>query len=70
MPNELEATRNALSSSLSGALNNAASIITKDYLSRLESCEIIPPSTEGSRPTLADYCFSALCSIPRATKRS
>ena len=54
MPNELEVTRNTLSSSLSGALNNAASIITKDYLSRLESCEIMEPSTEDTEIDIAE----------------
>ena len=46
MPNELEVTQNKLNSALNGALNNAASIITKDYLGRLETYEILPPSEE------------------------
>ena len=54
MPNELEVTRNNLNYSLSGALNNAASIITKDYLSRLESCEIVPPSAEDADIDIAE----------------
>ena len=41
MPNELEVTQNKLNSALNGALNNAASIITKDYLGRLETYEIL-----------------------------
>ena len=46
MPNELEATRNRQSSALSSALANAASIITKNYLGRLEAFEIMDPSEE------------------------
>lgn len=46
MPNELEATRNRQSSALNSALANAASIITKNYLGRLEAFEIMDPSEE------------------------
>ena len=46
MANELKTLENKLSSSLSRALNNAASIITKDYLASLDTYEIMKPSVE------------------------
>ena len=46
MANQLKAVKNNLSNSLSGALNTAASIITKDYLARLDTYEIMKPSVE------------------------
>lgn len=46
MPNELEVTQNRLNLELGGALKNAASIITKDYLASLDTYKILPPSSE------------------------
>ena len=46
MANELKTLENKLSNSLSGALNNAVSIITKDYLACLDTYEIMKPSVE------------------------
>ncbi len=46
MSNEVEMTQNKMNDVLNGALNNAASIITKDYLERLETYDIQETSTE------------------------
>ena len=46
MSSELELTQNKMNTALTGALNNAATIITRDYLGRLESYEIMTPSAE------------------------
>lgn len=46
MPNELELTQAKLDNALNDSLYNAAAIITKDYLDRLEKYEILKPSTE------------------------
>ena len=46
MPNELEVTKNKMDTALEKTLNNASSIITKDYLARLETYKIMSPSTE------------------------
>ena len=54
MPNELEATQNKLNKELNSSLNNAAAIITRDYLDRLESYEILPPSAEDLDIDIAD----------------
>lgn len=54
MENELETTQNKLNNALSGALFNASSIITKDYLERLESYDIVVPSEEDIDINIAD----------------
>lgn len=46
MPNEVKATEKRMNDELSGSLNNAAAIITKDYLEKLERYEIMNPSEE------------------------
>lgn len=46
MANELEVTQTKINNALNDSLNNASAIITKDYLDRLETFEILPPSTE------------------------
>lgn len=46
MANELEVTQTKLNNELNRSLNNASAIITKDYLERLETFEILPPSAE------------------------
>lgn len=46
MANELEITQNKMDKELNSSLSNAISIITKDYLDRLDTYEILPPSTE------------------------
>ena len=46
MGNEIEITQNKLNHVLDGALSNASSIITKDYLDRIETLDIVKPSTE------------------------
>ena len=46
MANELEATQNKLNNALNDSLNNASSIITKDYLDRLDTYDIMQPSEE------------------------
>lgn len=46
MRNEVEVTQNKLNGALDSALNNASVIITKNYLDRLESYEIMNPSEE------------------------
>ena len=46
MAKDLEAIQNNLDEELSVSLNNAATIITKNYLSELEKYEIVSPSAE------------------------
>lgn len=46
MPNDLDIKQKELNAALNDSLVNAAAIITKDYLSRLEKYEIMKPSTE------------------------
>lgn len=46
MANELEITQNNLNTGLNNSLNDASAIITKDYLSKLESYELVVPSEE------------------------
>lgn len=46
MANEVEVEQKNLNAALDRSLNNAAAIITRNYLDRLESYEIVPPSTE------------------------
>ena len=48
MPYEIENTQKSLNDALNVSLNNAASIITKDYLDRLESFEVMEPSEEDT----------------------
>ena len=43
MPNEVKETENKREAALSSSLNNAAAIITKDYLEKLERYEIVNP---------------------------
>lgn len=46
MANELEKTQKRMASALVDSLGNATSIITKNYLDRLETYDLIPPSEE------------------------
>ena len=46
MINELEVSQAKLNSTLNDSLNNASAIITKDYLDKLETYEILKPSIE------------------------
>ena len=46
MASELEVTQKNLNDSLNDSLNNASAIITKNYLDRLETFEILQPSEE------------------------
>ncbi|MEG0897472.1 MAG: DUF87 domain-containing protein [Ruthenibacterium sp.] len=46
MVNELEATQASMNRILSSSLDSATSIITKNYLDRLEVYDLIPPSEE------------------------
>lgn len=46
MLNELEVSQAKLNSTLNDSLNNASAIITKDYLDKLETYEILKPSIE------------------------
>ena len=46
MANELEVTQTKLNNALNGSLNNASAIITKNYLDKLETFEILNPSAE------------------------
>ncbi len=46
MANELEITQKQMAGAMTAALDNAASIITKNYLERLETYRIIEPSEE------------------------
>lgn len=48
MANELEVTQTKLNNALNGSLNNASAIITKDYLDKLETFEILNPSAEDT----------------------
>ncbi len=48
MANELEITQAEMNSELNESINNAASIITKNYLDRLEALDIIVPSAEDT----------------------
>jgi hypothetical protein len=54
MANELEITQNKLSNALSSSLNSASAIITKDYLAKLETYEILVPSEEDIDINIAD----------------
>ena len=54
MKNDLEVTQTSLNDALNKSLNNASSIITKDYLDRLESFEILPPSQEDKDIDIAE----------------
>ena len=54
MANELEVTQNKLNNALNDSLNNAFAIITKDYLDRLETYEILPPSAEDTDIDIAE----------------
>lgn len=46
MADEIEVTRGEMTNKLNASMDNAASIINKDYLARLESYEIVSPSVE------------------------
>lgn len=46
MEKQLEVTQAKLNNALNSSLNNASAIITKDYLDRLESYDILAPSAE------------------------
>ena len=46
MLSEIQTTQNKLSRTLDSSLNNAAAIITKSYLDRLETYDIMRPSEE------------------------
>ncbi|MEF9939689.1 MAG: DUF87 domain-containing protein [Clostridium sp.] len=46
MANELEVTQTSMNRALSSSLDSATSIITKNYLDRLEVYDLIPPSEE------------------------
>lgn len=48
MANELEVTQTKLNNALNGSLNNASAIITKDYLDKLETFEVLNPSAEDT----------------------
>lgn len=48
MANELEITQAEMNSELNESINNAAAIITKNYLDRLEALDIIVPSAEDT----------------------
>lgn len=48
MANELEKTQKSMATALTSSLDNAASIITKNYLDRLEVYELIKPSEEDT----------------------
>lgn len=54
MENELNIYQNNLSNKLSNAFNDASSIITKDYLSKLETYEIINPSEDDIDINIAE----------------
>ena len=54
MANELEATQNKLNSTLNDSLINASAIITKDYLDRLETYDIVEPSEEDIDISIAE----------------
>lgn len=54
MGNELEATQSKLNNALNGSLNNASAIITKDYLDKLESYDLVVPSEEDIDISIAD----------------
>ena len=58
MANELEVTQTKLNNALNGSLNNASAIITKDYLDKLETFEILNPSAEDT--DIAFYLSIAL----------
>ncbi|MGN0421676.1 MAG: ATP-binding protein [Lachnospiraceae bacterium] len=46
MANELERTQKQMASAMTASLDNAASIITKNYLDKLETYDLIKPSEE------------------------
>ena len=46
MANELEKTQKQMTSAMTASLDNATSIITKNYLDRLETYNLINPSEE------------------------
>lgn len=54
MANELEATQNKLNNALNGSLNNASAIITKNYLNRLETYDLVLPSEEDIDINIAE----------------
>ncbi len=54
MANELRTTQNRLSEALDNSLQNAAEIITKDYLGQLENYEIMEPSAEDIDINIAE----------------
>lgn len=54
MGNELEATQSKINNALNGSLNNASAIITKDYLDKLESYDLVVPSEEDIDISIAD----------------
>lgn len=54
MANELEETQARLSNALNGSISNASAIITKDYLDKLESYEILTPSAEDTDIDIAE----------------
>lgn len=54
MGNELEATQSKLNNALNSSLNNASAIITKDYLDKLESYDLVVPSEEDIDINIAD----------------
>ena len=46
MPNEIEVTQSKWNNELNDAINNASDIITRDYLEKLDTYEILKPSAE------------------------
>ena len=54
MENELEATQSKLNKALNDSLNNASAIITKNYLDKLESYDLVVPSEEDIDISIAD----------------
>ncbi len=54
MANEVDVLQTKRNNALINSLNNASAIITKDYLGRLESYEILPPSTEDTDIDIAE----------------
>lgn len=54
MGNELAVTQNKLNNALEGALENASSIITKNYLDKLEKYDLVVPSEEDIDIDIAD----------------
>lgn len=54
MANDLEVTQSQLNNALNDSLNNASAIITKEYLDRLESYDLVVPSEEDIDINIAD----------------